>query len=189
MNELRQMVLLEAIRVTGNSVPYPITDNWAYLTDEIEQLTELGFLELTEDKYQISFDGKKVLLLFRSERKEILNSCNVYKEVIINNKPIDARLSLMTFRTRKLSDEEALPILSSFAYVLNWDAFFNNLRAIANNTELNWQRALFSSFEKLGNVDRHLWRFLGRNLTDATLTCERLLSPLPKTSMIQLTRE
>lgn len=189
MNSLRQLVLLEAIKVTGNNIPYPIVDNWAYLTDEIEELIELGFIELVEDKYQISFEGKKILILFKSERKEILSTSDVYKEVVINNKTIDARLALMAFRTRKLKDEEVVPILTSFSYMLNWETYFENLRQIANATTLNWQQHLFASFEKLGSVNRHMWRYMGRNLEDATLTCERLLMPIPKKDLIQLTRD
>lgn len=188
MNSLRQLVLLEAIRVTGNNIPYPIVGNWAYLMDEINVLLELGFLELLEDKYQISFEGKKILLLFKSERKEILSSSDIYKDVIINDRPTDARMGLMTFRVRKLSDEEATPVLSSFAYILNWDYYFENLKKI-NDTTLAWQQHLFASFEKVGNVNRHAWRYLGRDLKDAVLNCERLLMPIPKKDLIQLTRE
>lgn len=189
MNSLKQVVLLEAIRVTGNNVPYPIVGNWAYLADEIDELVELGFLELNEDKYQISFEGKRVLILFKSERKEILAPCEVYKEVLINDKIMDARLGLMTFRVRKLNDEDALPILNSFAAILHWDIYFENLQQIHNNTALIWQKHLFKSFDKLKNVNRHAWRYLGKNIADATLNCERLLTPLPPKSLIQLTRE
>lgn len=188
MNELKQVVLLEAIKVTGNSVPYPVVNNWAYLLDEINELVELGFLELNEDKYQISFEGKKILLLFKSERKEILSGCDVYKDAVINERNVDARLGLMAFRVRKLNNEEAAKILSSFAYVLRWDDFFSNLRNI-NNTSLNWQQYLFTAFEKIGDVNRNVWRYLGRDLKDALLTCERLLTPLPKKDLIQITKQ
>lgn len=188
MNSLRQVVLLEAIRVTGNDIPYPIVGNWAYLMDEIEELVELGFLELNEDKYRISFEGKKVLLLFKSERKEILAGCDIYKEVTINNHVVDARFGLMSFRVRKLNDDEAISALQSFSYILNWDAYFENLRKIATTTII-WQQHLFTSFERLGQVNRHAWRYLGKDLKDAVLNCERLLMPVPTKNLIQLTRE
>jgi hypothetical protein len=189
MNELRQIVLLEAIRVTGNLIPYPIVDNWGHLQDEINELIELEFLELNENHYRISFEGKKILLLFKSERKEILDSCEIYRDVALGDHRADARFGLMTFKTRKLSDEEALPILKSFAYILNWEAYFENLRSINQAPTFVWQPHLFSSFEKLGNVNRHTWRYLGKNLQDAVLNCERLLMPIPKKDMIHITRE
>jgi hypothetical protein len=184
MNELRTVVLLEAIRHAG-SPDYPITNNWSYLMEEIETLATEGLLELKDDKYVISDKGKRVLLLFRSDKKDILKHMEAYTEVKVNGKTVDARLPLAAFRARKLSDEDAEEYLRNLAYLIGWDSYFENLKYFAES-DFNWQEHLFKSFERQGIVNRNCWSTMGRTLKEAVLTCERLIHPVPNRSLIHL---
>ncbi len=189
IDEIKTLMLLEAFRVKGNSVPYPVHDNWGYLEEPIDGLIEDGLLEVIDNNVTISMDGKKSLLMFDSERKDLLLSLEVYKEVVTNSGQLDARLAVSAFQTRKMKPELQVPHLEMVAIAIYWDEFFSIIKGLS--TSVLWQKVLFSAFDKHIKelADRYSWRKLGQTVDEAVLNCERLVNPIPSRKLVQITYE
>lgn len=188
MESLNKFLVLEALRVRNETIPYPIIGPWAYLADVVEELHLEDMLILQDDCYELSSDGKKAILLFNLEKKEILSSLEVYKEIKVGDKVIDGRIPICAFKVRKQKPELSEDFLKNMAVFVAWGDFFNEIKHVPQN--LLWQKVLVKKFnERISALaNRYCWRVLGRDLNDAVITCERLLNPIPTKDLINLTR-
>jgi len=187
---LRNLITLESIRVSGNKVPYPVCDDWGYLEEEIQWLIKDGLLSIVSDFCEISQDGKKMLLLFDMERREVLKQFEPYREVRIGKTTLDARLPLSAYMMIKEKADNKHELLFSMAAMIVWRSFFDYVRTLAQDESSLWQKDLFPAFmENAGRYARlDIWRVMGQTRTEAINTCELLLNPNPSKNLIQLTR-
>jgi hypothetical protein len=190
---LKVMVLLEAIRKSGNSVPYPLSDEWVCLGDEIQSLITDGLLSFdSTGNCVISDDGKKVLILFDTERKEILSAMDNFSEFMIADRYIDARIPVVAFKVRKESNTKMVSEhLFCIATMIIWTDFFEMVRSASSKKESKWQESLFDSFyfnvKRLARPDA--WLMLGRTKEEALITGTKLTNPLISKDLVQLTRQ
>jgi hypothetical protein len=191
MDKVKQLLLLDVIRRTGNRVPFPVIGNWASLMDELEELEVEGYLELSENHLRISNEGKKFLMLFKSEMESELKTYDVYKDVVINGEVIDARMPILAYKTRKLKPEQQAPILKDLAIMLEWDKVVKTVVLLEQfQDNVNWQKVLFATFDR--GVDtlanRYCWRVLGPTLNEAAAKAEQLLQTTKPKKLIQIER-
>lgn len=191
MDKIKQLFLLDVIRHTGNKVEFPVTGNWGYLQEEVGILHQEGYLDLNDDSYSISEDGKKFLLSFRADMKKLLDEYGVYEEVVVNGMTVDARMPILAYKTRKLKPEQQEPILRNLAVMVQWDKTILAIKLIdSKDSYIIWQKILFDLVERNTKqlADRYCWRILGSSVNDAAMTAERLINPVPNKSLIQITR-
>lgn len=187
---LNKLIVLESIRKTGNTVPYPVCDDWGYLHEDIMQLVDDGLLSIDSDTIRINKEGKKFLVMFDFERSQILRALKPYEEVLINDRVVDARIPLEAFKCQKLPPDSVSEHLFSIAALVIWPKFFAQIRRLNKVPNSLWQAQVITAFyanaNRLGRLDA--WRALGTTPDEATITAERLLNPVPSRKIIQITR-
>lgn len=177
MTELHTMMLLELIRQTN--VTLPLNDDWSALSDQFDILQIDGLI--TPDG-TITSEGKKLLLMFDAERRDILKGSEVYESVLINGQRIDARLPVLDYKYRKSADR--VDMLFNMACIMYWDAFFQQFKATVSS---GWQANFLDSYTQYCRriADSTTWRMLGASVREAVLNCERLLNPIETTQIIK----
>lgn len=189
---LNNLLVLNAVRVTGNRVKFPVTDNWQYLEPTLSDLLELGWLVVTDGVLQVSDVGKKHILWFLSVKKDVLQPLEVYKEILVNQQHVDGRLPISAFTVRnKLRGLDAMEHLFCISALLVWDEFFEEVKEVHSLEDINWQAEFFKDYYQRANVDVHpnVWLKLGRNSEEAVMTAERLLSPKPKRGILEIKKD
>ncbi len=177
--ELRELILLDVIRRGRISIDY---NQSRYVRPAIDSLIANEFL--TAD-YQIALEGKKTLLMFDDVRRDLLKDFDVYKEVNVNGRLIDARLPVITFDLR---NQKGMNEGIYFATLLiKWDEIvkqiieYNKLEELLTTDWLNWCLAQILQQEN--------WTILGKTRKEAAMTATLLLDPAQlNTQLVQITR-
>lgn len=170
--QIKNFVVLEAIRQTGNSLPHPLNGEWAPLESVINDLNSLNWIERKGKEYKISEEGKRAILLFNSERKELLKPFKDYKKVTVDRQTFDGRLARACQEIKgKLPDELAIEYLTTVNMFITWDSFFDIIKRL-NKDSVKWQDFILSSFEQAASdgVKLDVWKKLPeeKNLVQIT---------------------
>jgi hypothetical protein len=137
--DLNDFVVLEAIRLTTKVVPYPLDRKWLALSKEIEELHGLGLLEIIGNQYQITKDGKKIILLFNSERKDCLKELNK----LTTDRNLQLPLACYHIKDEVENDKQLFEYLVNLNTFIVWEEFFENVKKT-----VNWQEAILKRFEQ-----------------------------------------
>lgn len=188
---LKRMLVLEAIRKSGNRVPYPLSEDWDALGDYINLLSNEGLLSIDSGFYCINTDGKKALLLYDTSRKDIVKAMDVFNNLLIGENKVDCRIAVESFKHRKSSDVERVSEhLFSIAGLIIWDDFFEMIKKLAKRKNTQWQKSLFDAFyfnaKKRARLDA--WRQLGRTENEALITGTKLTNPNISKDLVHITR-
>lgn len=177
--KIREIVLLEALRKTKSEVILPIAGNWAPIKNELKTLFKEGYLEIKNNSFVISEDGKKVILLFNDKRAELIEPFNDYKVLTIDSNPIDARLPMAAFKIRnQIPEDVALDYLENLNVFLIWEDFFRYVKSLSKDGS-NWQGLLFKSFELQAKYEVTIdaWKKLGKDSNSAIIKASKMLLP------------
>lgn len=186
--QIRNVVVLEALRVTKSKVPVPIHGPWTAIQEELKELFKEGLLEMKGDEFVISPEGKKYILIFNDKCKELIEPFESYKKLVVDGNTIDGRLPIAAFsiRGQNLPEEVATDYLENLNVFLVWEQFFNWVR-YQNKEGDEWQSTLLPSFKLHSqyNVRTDAWKNLGKTENSAIITATKQLMPV---ELVEITR-
>lgn len=168
---VKQMLLLDLVRKNGGvrKLPLPFSDC---------DMTKL--LSFDSEKCQITTEGKKVILLFRDARKDLIKEFDVYREVMTDYGAVDARIPILSFILKDAFDGEKYDQLASFVVLFRWDDLVQAM------DEGHWTfKDIMRYIEQ--NAQPFAWLSLAKDPTEAAKAANLLLGRRP-TSLVQLTR-
>lgn len=177
--KLKNLVVLEAIRKTKSTVPLPITGAWYPLKEELKSLFQDGLLEIKNNEFVISADGKKAIILFNDNRKELIEPFESFKKFSVEGNTIDARIPIASFSVKnKLSNEICADYLQNLNAFLVWEDFFEWVKE-EKNREGHWQNKLLEAFQLQVNynIETDSWKRLGKTDNSAMIAATKALMP------------
>lgn len=184
--KVKEIVVLEAIRKTRSKVPLPISGQWSSIKDVLKSLFHNGYLEIKDNEFTISNEGKKIILLFNDKRKEAIKPWEDFKKVTIEGNTIDARIPIASFNVKgKISEEEAQDYLENLNVFLTWESFFDWIKYL-NKEGNDWQGQILHNFELHSryNVGTDQWKKLGKDENAAIIRATKMLMP---DNLVQIT--
>lgn len=179
-DNIHYMMVLDAIRKTGNSVPYPTVDDWGYLDETVQALHTDGMLSISENHYVISEQGKKALLLFDDEIKNMISPLEVYKEVMVDGEYIDGRIPIASFMLHRKDRKAAILLLHTLIVGIRWKALMDSIVELNEIQDSQWQKSVADGeflLSVLNDIDLNSWHQLGRTELEAAKTATWMLNP------------
>jgi len=185
LTRVKNLIILEAIRKTK----VYSKESWKDFS-EIERLVADNLLSIDSGKLAITPDGKKGLLLFDADKRELLKDLEPYLGVSIRGNLIDARIPVMAFLSKTMP--EVYDILHSVAIITMWDSFFEYLLR-QKKQKKDWQKLLKTDYlinSSKQRVRLDAWKVLGSSDDDAKRTAVLLLNPAKRqdNKLVQITR-
>jgi hypothetical protein len=173
----RTLLALDAIRHSGNCIPVPPPEQFSEVIHELEKAE---FIANDGECYRINRAGKRLLMLYDSERREMIDVISNYKEVLVDGEIIDARIPLASFLVKGYEDKFAANLLHTFIVGLKWDDWMNEVQQEEAENRHEWyDKVANNKFinTTIGLIDLDSWKTLGPTPSEAFHTAKWLLYP------------